>query len=197
VAAVRLQKLREEYGDTLTINWKSFPLIPRVLQNRKFSAHSAESWRRADQEEEGVRFKLWNPSMDCPASSMPALEAAKCAESQDKDVFGHFHMALMKAHFEQNRDISDRQVLIALARETGLDLGRFISDLDSGSQKNKVVAEYEEAREKYPGFGIPTAVFQDRYPIVGAVPLNVYRRIIDKSLNHSIPVRQEGGNKNG
>ena len=197
MAAVRLQKLREEYDDTLTIDWKSFPLIPGVLQNRKFSTHSAESWRRADQEEEGVHFKLWNPSMDCPASSMPALEAAKCAESRGKDVFAHFHMALMKAHFEQNRDISDREVLIVLARETGLDVERFASDLDNSSQRGKIVAEYLEAREKYPGFGIPTAVFQDRYPIVGAVPLSVYRRIIDKLLNRSTSVQGKGGNRNG
>lgn len=113
---------------------------------------------------------------------MPALEAAKCAELQGNEACERFHIALMKAHFEQNRDISEREVLVAVAGEVRLDVAKFISDLDSGSQISKVIAEYEEAQEEYPGFGIPTAVFGGRHPIVGAVPLDVYRRIVERQL---------------
>jgi predicted DsbA family dithiol-disulfide isomerase len=184
-----LQKIKAEYGDIVAISWKSFPLMTGVLQNREFSAYTAQAWQRASLDEEDAHIKLWDASVDCPASSMPALQAAKCAELQSKEAFERFHWALFRAHFEQSRDISTREVLVALAKETGLDVERFTTELDSSSQRSGILAEYEEAVDKYPGFGIPTVVVADRYPIVGAVPLSVYRRVIDRFLGRSASVR--------
>ena len=188
-----MQKIKAEYGDKVTISWKSFPLMTGVLQNREFSAYTAQAWRRADEDEEDIHLKIWDASVECPASSMPALQAAKCAELQGKEAFERLHWALFKAHFEQSKDISEREVLVALAKETGLDAKRFTTELDSSSQRSRILAEYEEAVDKYPGFGIPTVVVADRYPIVGAVPLSVYRRIIDRFLGRSASVKEEGG----
>lgn len=156
-----------------------------VLRNREFTAYTAQAWQRANDDEEDAHIKLWDPSVDCPASSMPGLQAAKCAELEGKEAFEHFHMALFRAHFERSKDISAREVLVSLAQETGLDVERFIAELDSGSQRSKIMAEYEEAIEKYPGFGIPNAVVADRYPVLGAVPLSVYRRVIDRFIDRS------------
>ncbi len=184
-----MQKIKAEYGDAVAISWKTFPLMTGVLQNREFSAHTAQAWQRAKDDEEDAHIRLWDPTVECPASSMPALEAAKCAELQGNDAFECFHWTLFRAHFEQSRDISAREVLVALAQETGLDVERFTTDLDSGSQRAAILAEYEEAVDNYPGFGIPNAVVAGRYPVVGAVPLGVYRRVIDRFLARSASVR--------
>ena len=183
MAAVRLQKIKAEYGNRVVVNWKPFPLVTRVIPNRKFDSYTAQAWQRASDDEEDAHIKLWDPSIDYPTSSMPALQAAKCAELQGREAFERFHWALFRAHFEQSKDISAQEVLVALAQETGLDVERFAIELDSGSQRSKILAEYEEAVDKYPGFGIPNAVVADRYPIVGAVPLSVYRRVIDRFLS--------------
>lgn len=112
---------------------------------------------------------------------MPALEAAKCAELQGKEAFDQFHLALFEAFFGSNKDISQRGALISVAEATKLDLKRFISDLDSGSARQIVLAEAREAREKYGDTigGIPTVVFQGKYPLEGAVPLEMYRRAVE------------------
>ena len=148
------------------------------------SAHSAEARYRADFEEEGFNFKPWNSSEGYPTSSMPALQATKCAQLQGGEAFERFHIALFKAFFEESRNIGDREVLSSLANEAGLDVEKFSSDLDRGSQEKEVLVEYEEARIKYAGRGIPLAIIGDRYPVMGAAPIAMYRRAIDLCLTN-------------
>jgi len=129
-------------------------------------------------EEESLVFNLWPEGRAMPASSFPALEAAKCARLQSVEAFERLHLLLMRAYCTDCRDISQRDVLVILAEEAGLDLDRFLSDLDSASQRGKVVAEYQECVEKYPGWGVPTAVFGGDIVLAGAVPIDMYRRAI-------------------
>lgn len=113
---------------------------------------------------------------------MPALRATKCAQIQGEEVCHHFHTALFRAFFEESRNISDRDVLISLAREAGLDVERFSSDFDQGWPEDEVLAEYEDGQEKYAGWGIPLAIIGDRYPVMGAAPIAMYRRAVDLFL---------------
>jgi len=184
IATVRLHKIKEEYGEKVSIAWKSFPLVPHNIPERRFSAHSVESWGRANEEakEEVLRFNAWDASRDYPGSSTPPLVAAKCAELQGEDALKRFQLVLLKAHFEEQRDVSQREVLVALAGEAGLDVERFASDYDSGGLHNVVMAEYEEARSKYRGYGLPTVVFNEGLPISSAVPINVYRQAVERLL---------------
>jgi predicted DsbA family dithiol-disulfide isomerase len=187
IATVRLHKLKEEYGDKIAIAWKSFPLVPHYIPERRFSAHSVESWRRANEEakEEGLRFNAWDASRNYPGSSTPPLVAAKCAELQGEEALKRFQLALLKAHFEEQRDVSQREVLIALAGEAGLDVEQFAVDYDSDRQKSVVMAEYEEARSKYRGYGVPTVVFNEGLPISSAVPISVYKQAIERLLKRA------------
>lgn len=79
-------------------------------------------------------------------------------------------------------NISEREVLISLAKKTGLDVQRFNSDFPSRSLEEGVLAEYEDGRAEYEGWGIPIVVVGGRYPIAGAVPITIYRRAIDLCL---------------
>jgi len=182
IAAFRLQCLKEEYGNNISINWKSYPLVIREIPNRLISSHSVESRRRAALEEDKISFSPWNPDQPYPASSMPALRAAKCAQLQGGETFQHFHIALFRAFFEEGMNISERDVLISLAKKTGLDIERFKSDFSSKSLKEEILAEYEDGRAEYEGWGIPIVVVGGRYPIAGVVPITIYRRAIDLCL---------------
>ena len=159
-------------------------MVPHHIPERRFSAHSVESWGRAnkDAKEERLRFNAWDASRDYPGSSTPPLVAAKCAELQGERALEHFQLALLKAHFEEQRDVSQREILIALAGEAGLDAARFTSDYDGGRLNSVVMAEYEEARSKYRSFGVPTVVFNEGLPLSSAVPISVYRRAIERLL---------------
>jgi len=144
--------------------------------------HSIEARHRADLEEEDIKVRPWDPGETYPTSSMPALQAAKCAQLQGEQLFTHLHMALFKAFFEESRNISDRQVLLSLAKKAGLDVEKFISDFDQGLIEKEVLAEYEEVQAQYYGWGVPLTIIEDRYPVMGASPIAVYRRAVDLSL---------------
>ena len=149
----------------------------------QISPQSAEGRRRANFEEPSVSFKPWDSSQPYPTSSMPALEAAKCARLQGEDAFVRFHMALFKAFFEDSKNISDRKVLISLAKDVALDIERFTTDFDRGSHREEVLAEYQEHKSKYDGWGIPIAEVGERYPVMGATPIEIYRRVVDLCLS--------------
>ena len=146
-----------------------------------FSEHSADSWHRAAQEE-NINFTPFDSSHTYPTSSMPALRATKCAQLQGEEAFQRFHKAVFHAFFEGSMNISEREVLVSLARKTGLDVERFSSDFDQGLQEKEILADYEDARAGYEGWGIPLVIVEDRYPIVGAVPVDMYRRAINLCL---------------
>lgn len=179
MAAVRLQGIKQEYGDKVSISWKSYPLIPGENRDMHFSQRSTEGRRRANLEEPSIGFKPWESHQPYPISSMPALRAAKCAQLQGETTFQHFHAALFQAFFQDSRNIGDREELIRLAGETGLDVEKFSSDFDDGSRKDEILAEWAEAYRKYEGCGVPLAIIGDSYPIMGAVPPAMYRRVID------------------
>ncbi len=113
---------------------------------------------------------------------MPALVAGKCAEKQGRDAFERFHEAVFDAFFDDCRDISNSDVLIELAAGAGLDLVRFSRDLDETWGEAAVLADLAEARRDFDGWGIPLAVVGGRFPLVGAVPVEMYRRAVDLCL---------------
>ena len=189
IAAVRLQRIKGEYGERVDITWKSFPLVhegmPRLL-GPDVRDHMRRSWLRAGEEERSISYNLWPDSSPLPTSSLPAQDAAKCAQLQGKEAFERFHMLVLRAFFGQNRDISDRDVLISLAVEAHLDKERFTSDFDGGSQRDEVLADYREAVDDTRFSGVPTAIFDHIVVLEGAVPIEIYRRAVDVILKRGL-----------
>lgn len=180
---MRLERLKQEYAPETALDWKAYPLLTGNTHGRRFGAYLAQAWARAGQEEPTITFQPWSDSVDLPSSSLPALEAAKCAELQGQDAFERYHMALFRAYFEQSRDISHYEVLISLAEEARLNVTKLTSDLDKGNMKEQVLADYRNARELGTFTGIPTAVFPGGAQLEGAVPTEMYRHIIEQILN--------------
>lgn len=182
IAAVRLERIEQEYGERVDVTWKSFPLLRHEIEGYDLRPHMTRSWLRAGQEESSIRYNPWPDSSPLPTSSLPAQEAAKCARLQEKEAFGRFHMLLLRAFFEQNRNISDREVLLSLVAEAQLDVERFTSDFDSGSRRDDVLADYHEGVDDTRFSGVPTAIFGDTVVLEGAVPIELYRRAVDVLL---------------
>jgi len=178
VASTRLLMLKKEYGNRVTINWKSFPLNPYSLQPKYPVARLNEGRLRAGREERSLHFKLWAENRPLPDSSIPAHEAAKCAQIQGEEVFECYQMALMKAYSSHCRDIADRQVLIALAEEVRLDVRKFISDLESEWPRKRVFAERDEGVKNYNVIGVPTVLIGELAVLEAAVPLEVYKQAV-------------------
>ena len=113
-----------------------------------------------------------------PSSSVPALTAAKCAERQGVDAFERFHERLFTAHFRDNLDISRPAVLRRLIRETALDPARFETDY-AGEAYEAVLRDCAEGAAWFGVSGLPTVVLNEKLSLVGAVPTDRYRLLID------------------
>ncbi len=176
MAAVRLRDVVAESAGLVTVSWKSMPLRLGDRPARP-SPHSVEGRMRARAEEPRIPFRL-EPPASYPTSSLPALQAGKCAQLQGDDSFERMHLSLFNAYFELGEDISSRDVLGQVARDAGLDEKRFWADMDSGQGRAEVMGEFREFLAEYSGFGIPLAVFPDGYPVQGAVPTDYYRQVV-------------------
>jgi len=149
------------------------------------SGHSVEARERAAHEEEGF-FRPWPEEQPYVSSSIPAHIAGKCALAQGQAAFERFHHAVFSAFFHDGCDISDRDVLLGLVADAGLDVERFCTDFgDSAPREREVMAEYEQARIEYGGWGVPLAIFDGRIPLGGAVPIEMYHRAVDVCLGQN------------
>ena len=114
--------------------------------------------------------------------SMPALRAVKAAEFQG-GVVAHTKMCdrLQRAHLVETRDVADPQTLYECAEEIGLDMERFHAHLENEASLEAVLSDQQEASS----MGVsatPTVVFNAKWVLAGAVPIETYRRVIGDLL---------------
>lgn len=177
---MRLRKLKQELGDRLVIRWRAFPLRPVPDPTATFKGtYREEAWRRCRSlaGDAGVEFRMWERE-DFPTWSLPALEAGKCAALQGEEAFERLHLALYAAFFSRGVNIGRTEEVLEVVRGVGLDMDRFQSDYETGKAREQVLADYEEAVSAHGVRAIPTVILNGSRRIVGAVPLEEYRRVL-------------------
>ena len=80
-------------------------------------------------------------------STWPSNIAYEAAKLQDKGLADRYLRRLREAAATEGRDLSRREVLLDVARETGLELTRFESDLD-GQAQNEFTHDRLECRQR-------------------------------------------------
>lgn len=162
----------------------SFALRPVPDPTATFHGTYREAaWRQASSQsaDVGITFRMWTRA-DFPQWSLPALEAAKCAELQGTDAFERMHLSLFRAFFEEGLNIGERAEVIEVARRAGLDMERFLIDYEDGSHQERILEEHKQSVVQYRVQAIPTVVIGEALPIVGAVPLEAYERLLKRLL---------------
>lgn len=128
---------------------------------------------------DGINWKMWERD-DYPNWSLPALEAAKCAALQSPEAADDVHFRLFRGFFEEGINLAEPEELLALIRQAPLDFDRFLADFTSGRARQAVLDDYNSAVTTYMVSAIPTVVFNDESPIVGAVPIGEYEKMLEK-----------------
>jgi predicted DsbA family dithiol-disulfide isomerase len=177
-AAVRLRDIERAYGDRVRLHWRAFPLIPGEQPDRRVTEKTRAGWQRVGAEEPGACFVP--PPLDAPlpASNVPAQTAAKCAERQGPEAFARFHDRLFTALFRDGLDIGRPAVLRDLARECGLDVARLEADY-AGEAYEAVLRDCAEGAAWFGVSALPTVILDEKLSVVGAVPAERYRLLID------------------
>lgn len=177
---MRLEKIAAEYGDAVEVVWKSFMLRPSP-HPRSLEEHReyTRNWLRPAEQPESGRFTVWATENPPPTHSVPALVAGKAAATFGGEAFHKFHLEVMRAYFDENRTISDPDVLTDVAERAGIPAGEFRERLESGRRtfEDEVFAEHSEAIS-LGVTGIPSVVVDDALLIPGAVSADVYRGVI-------------------
>ena len=109
------------------------------------------------------------------SNSRLAVEAAEFARDAGKHQ--EFHHAVLAAYFARSRDIGDIEVLSGLVAEVGLDAASLRQDLAAGRYAERRKAAHEEAC-RLGITGVPTFVFAAGARVVGAQPLDDFRRLL-------------------
>ena len=85
--------------------------------------------------------------------------------------------AMLRAYFTDAQDVSDRDVLVRIAAETGLDADRARRILASGEYGNEVRAE-EEFFQRAGIRGVPATIIERKHLISGGQPVEVFERAL-------------------
>ena len=187
-ASVRLERLEQELGPALELEWRAYLLRPtprapggdRGEALERFVRYT-ETWLRPASEPDGGRFRVWETTEGPPSHSVPAHVAARAARAVGPGAFRALHARLLEAYFAENRDISRADVLHALWGEAGLPAAAFERTLDPALER-EVRAEHAEAT-RLGVTGVPAAQLAGMdTALVGALPLETYRRWLRRHL---------------
>lgn len=183
-AAVRLQRIEDEFGAQVYIEWRSYLLRPRPEPGRsleKFRAYT-ESWLRPAADADAGTFRVWQTDEGPPSHSIPPHLVAKAAAAISSAAFRRVHDRLLHVYFAENRDITRDDNLRAIWRDCGLPDADF-ARRDDPAILQAVLADHNEATELGVN-GVPAVRMADTdTAIVGAHPLEMYRRWVAKRLN--------------
>ena len=112
-------------------------------------------------------------------NSRPALVGDKYAAAQGDAVGQAYHRAVLKAYWEQGRDIAQPDVLQDIAESVGLDGRAFLAALVDPVYEAEVDSDVEQAY-RYNMSGVPALVFGGRYLVMGAQPNEVFAQVIER-----------------
>ena len=113
------------------------------------------------------------------SNSRLAIQAAEFSKVNGK--FELFHDAVLHAYFAEGLDIGDREVLLHLAEDAGLDTTGLDKALNEGTYLPKMKEMQEEAA-KVGVTGVPTFVVGKK-TIVGVQPIEVFRKALSSTTS--------------
>jgi predicted DsbA family dithiol-disulfide isomerase len=179
-----VERLASEFE--LDVEWKPYELHPEIPTEGIEPERLFGSRRRGDDymgmlREEGESEGLVIRAPRRIANSAVALEATEFARDQGVEAFDCLHHRLFEAYFTDGQNIGEREVLVSLSAQCGLDTAALGEALDKGRYRQRVRDSIEFARRA--GItGTPTFIFDDRFALVGAQSYDVFKSVTERIL---------------
>lgn len=185
------------------LRWRPFELNPDMPpEGEEQEAHLQRKYRRSAEEgaavrgqmkaiaeEAGVSLRYEGDQDPPPPAMMWNTRECHCLltfalEEAGPQVQTALKLALFKAHFNERRDLSDRDVLLEIASGVGLHKLAAKSALDDPELNARVEAEERQAWEHNIS-GVPAMIINGKFMVPGAqgpdTYVNVLRRVVEKS----------------
>ncbi|GAA4490584.1 DsbA family oxidoreductase [Rhodococcus olei] len=104
--------------------------------------------------------------------------------------------ALFRAHFSEGRVVDDRDELVAIAAEAGLDADGVRAALDSDAEADRVRDDLAQARALGIS-GVPFFVANRAIGVSGAQPVDVFTQLLEKAYADAGPIVTLTGDADG
>jgi predicted DsbA family dithiol-disulfide isomerase len=191
------------HRDQVEVAWKAFELDP--------TAASAEAGQPAGEREYATRLaEKYGTDVDSAQRMIDTMTATAATEGLDfsfetavrantVDAHQVIHLAglrgvqdavkerLLRGYFTEGEAVGDRDTLVRLAAEAGLDAAEVRAVLDGGRYVAAVRADEAEAQAL--GIrGVPFFVVDRKYGVSGAQPADVLRQVLDKAWGERAPL---------
>ncbi|MFZ4620650.1 MAG: DsbA family oxidoreductase [Bacteroidota bacterium] len=178
--------------DQVQVEWKSFQLSPDMKTdpsksiNEYLAEHKGISVAQAKQMNDRVT------AMAAEVGLQYDLSKAVVANSFDAHRLSHFakkqgrqdamEERLFKAYFTEGKNTADHETLTALAVEAGLDADQvrtMLSGTEFSEDVNRDIYEANQVGAR----GVPFFVFNNRYAVSGAQPVQLFSDVLQKVQN--------------
>lgn len=185
----RLAKALEDFPNDVKIEFKCYELDPNA-QNMPDGDYYTMLSKKMGSTREQVKQSCENLTSQAaelgldyrfdkmkPTNTFDAHRLAKYAEKNGKGP--EMVEALFHAYFTAGKLLSDHDVLAELAESVGIEKEDAISLL-ACNEKGKRVREDEEQAREIGVQGVPFFVFNEKYGVSGAQPVEVFKQVLEK-----------------
>ncbi len=172
----RLEKAIAAHGEPVTMQWHAFQLNPTMpregISRREYRIRKFGSWERSMQldadivatgKDEGILFHF--DRMERTPNTVDAHRLIWVAEKEG--VQDAVVEALFRAYFTEGRDITNRQTLIDVVSDAGLDRGKAEAVL-KGDEGMEAIKEAGEQAQRLRVDSVPFFVVNDQITLSGA-----------------------------
>jgi hypothetical protein len=104
---VRVDLLKEEFGDQLKLDWRAFLLRPQPGNSRdleKFKNYTRH-WLKIAEDKPSGEFRKWQSDAGPPSHSVPPHLVAKAAAELSAEAFDRIHNALLKELSDEDLEV--------------------------------------------------------------------------------------------
>lgn len=196
IGEARLEKAIEELGlqDHVTIETRAFeldPTAPKTVETVTVDRFAVKYHLTREQAQEqidhisqlgidmGIDFRY---ATTLYTNTRDAHRLTKLAQSKnDPKLAARVSQLLFDAYFTRNEKLAERDVLLRVAREAGLDEQETVQVLDSDRYDDEVRFDEREAMMRGV-HGVPYFIINGKFTVPGALSVNAFKHTLQRAL---------------
>jgi predicted DsbA family dithiol-disulfide isomerase len=181
-----------EHRDEVDVHWHAYELDPNAPPEREgpYAERLARKYRATPEQVEAMINRMVQAGAEAgvelrfdrsrAGNTFDAHRLLRFAAEFGPKVQGALKERLLQATFTEGEPIGDRETLVRLAADAGLDKNDARAVLDSDQYAADVRADEQLAHE-LDVTGVPFFVFDRTYALPGAQPPDVFAKVLDRA----------------
>jgi predicted DsbA family dithiol-disulfide isomerase len=163
------------------VTWLPFDLHPEYppqgIPRSRLNAHYGEAFHQRLEQTFAASDLVYNPPPEVVPNTMSALRVTELA--RERSLHEQVHDRLMRAYWEEARNIGDPVELLTLVVEAGLDEAQAGAVIDGDAYDDRVLGSTAQAQSL--GItGIPAFLLDRHLLVLGAQPREVFEQAMQQ-----------------